>query len=500
MLFNQPITTQPFSQWLVLDKENKRLIWFSAAIMAISFGWLKFVYPYPNFLQPDSQFYVDAALKNDLINYWPIGYSKFLRLVSVFSRSHMLLVVLQYLLLMTSVLYFLFTIRYLLAPGKWLFRILLAISVVNPLLPHIANIVSSDCLFASLSLVWFTQLLWTIYQPSLRMLLFHAIILLFTFMVRFSAIWYPFISIAIILLIAVPKRDKWLSLASIVTLLLIFIGSTEYEYQKITHTTQYAAFGSWQMAANALYAYAYAEPIDPGKVPHQFHDLHAKVNHHMDSIRIVTNRPDEEIGVYYLWLYTSPLIQYAKHQWEKDSQTPQFTKWASMGPLYGAYGRWLTTQHPGLFIKHFIWPNLVRYYQPPTVSLDMYNLGDTKVDSITVTWFNWKNNQLLSRLHDPQIHVMILFTPLLAVINTIFICSALIFLFFSGLKQCSPTSKYILFIMLLVWLGNLFFSVASAPTELRYQIFPAIITLPFCLFIVSWLIQASKTESAASLV
>jgi hypothetical protein len=401
-------------------------------------------------------------------------------------------VVLQYLLLMTSVLYFLFTIRYLLSPGKWLFRGLLAISVVNPLLPHIANIVSSDCLFTSLSLVWFTQLLWIIYQPNLRLLLFHAVILLFAFMVRFSAMWY--------LLIGVPKRNKWLSLSSIVILLLFFIGCTENEYHKMTRTTQYSAFGSWQMAANALYAYTYAEPIDPGNVPQQFRNLHAAVNHHMDSIRAVANLPYQDIGVYYLWVYESPLIQYAKHQWQKDSTTPQFTKWASMGPLYGAYGRLLITQHPGLFIKHFIWPNLVRYYQPPTVSLSKYNLGDTKVDSITVTWFNWKNNQLPSRLHDPQIHVMILFTPMVAVINTIFILSALIFLSISGLKQCSPTNKYILSIMLMVWLGNFIFSVVSAPTELRYQIFPVVITMPFCLFIVSWLIQASESESAASLV
>ena len=500
MLFNQPITTQPFRQWLVLDKENKRLLSFSLAIMIISFGWIKFVYPYPNFLQPDSRCYLDAALKNDFINYWPIGYSKFLRLISVFSRSHVALVVVQYLLLMTSMLYFFYTIRYLLSPGKWLFRGLLAISVMNPLLPHIANIVSSDCLFISLSLVWFTQLLWMFYQPTLRLLLFHALIILLAFTVRFSALWYPFITIPVILLTPIPKRNKWLSLASIATLLLAFIGCTEYEYHKRTHTTQYAAFGGWQMAANALYAYAYAEPDDPRKVPYQFQALHAEVNRHMDSIRTLANRPDEEIGVYYLWLYRSPLVQYAKHQWDKDLKTPHFTKWSSMAPLYGAYGRWLITQHPGLFIKHFIWPNLARYYQPPTASLETYNLGDRSVDSITVTWFNWKNNLLPNRLNDPQIHVMIPFTPILAIINTIFICSVLIFLFFSGLKQCNPNNKYIVSIMLLVWFGNFFFSVVSAPTELRYQIFPVIITIPFCAFILSWLIQASKSAPDASLV
>lgn len=500
MLFNQPITTQPFTQWLVQDKENKRLFYFSVVVMLVSLGWLKFVYPYPNFLQPDSDSYLGAAFKNDFINWWPIGYSKFLRLVSVFSRSHLVLVVLQYLLLITSVLYFLFTIRYLLPSGKWLFRSLFTISILNPLIPHIANIVSSDALFACLSLVWFTQLLWIISQPGLRLLLFHSVILLLAFMVRFSAIWYPFISIAAILLASIPQKNKWLGIASITTGLLVFIGCTEFEYHKRTNTTQYAAFGGWQMAANALYAYAYAEPVDPVNVPIRFRDLHVEVNRHMDSLRGLPFRPDEEIGVYYLWMTESPLIQYGKLKWQKKDKTPQFIKWASMGPLYGDYGRWLITQHFGLFINHFARPNLMRYYLPPIVSLEMYNLGETTVDSLTAAWFNWKDNQLPHRFHNPKIQIMVLFPPLLALINTLFLLSALVFLCFSGLNHCSATNKLILSTMMLVWLCNLFFSVVSAPTELRYQIFPVIITLPFCLLIMSWLIQASKSASVPSLV
>jgi hypothetical protein len=499
MLFQQTITNQPFIKWLVQDKENKRLFWVSLVIMIASFGWLKFVYPYPNFMPPDSYSYLEAAYKNDFINQWPIGYSKFLRLVSVFSRSHLILVVLQYLLLMTSVLYLLFTIRYLLAPGKWLFRGLLVISVVNPLLPHIANFVSSDCLFAALSLAWFIQLLWIIAQPNLRLLLFHALILLLAFTVRFSAIWYPFISITIILLNNLPKRIKWQSIGSILMLLLTFIGSTQHEYYKKTGTAQYSPFGGWQMAANALYAYAYARPVDPATVPEHFHNLHSLVNQHMDSLRKLANRPDEEIGIYYLWDVQSPLITYGKNRWKDAPKTPQFTKWASMAPLYGDYGRWLIKEYPGLFLKHFAWPNLIRYYNPPAMFMGRYNLGNTKVDSIAVTWFNWKNNQLPIRLADRSIYLMKFISTGLAIINPLFIASMLLFLCFSGFKQCRKTSKYLLICMLLVWGGNCVFSVLSAPTELRYQIFPAVITLPFCFLFMSWVIRSFQSEPATSL-
>jgi hypothetical protein len=501
MLFQQTVTTQPFIPWLMQDKENKRLFWVSVVAIIASFGWLKFNYPYPNFMPPDSYSYLNAAFKNEFINQWPIGYSKFLRLVSVFSRSHLFLVVLQYLLLMSSVLYLLFTIRYLLAPGKWLFRGLVAVSVVNPLLPHIGNFVSSDCLFATISLVWFTQLLWIIAQPHLRLLLSHALILLLAFAVRFSALWYPFISIAIIVFTSyIPKRTKWISIGAIVTILLIFIGNTQHEYYKRTGTTQFSAFGGWQMAANALYAYAYAKPVDIGKVPGPYQGLHAIVNQHMDSLRKLTIWPYEKIGVYYLWDPKSPLITYAKQQGQKDSiKKKYFVAWAAQGPLYGDYGRWLIQEYPGLFLKHFAWPNLVLYYKPPPNFMSMYNLGGTTVDSVIVNWFNWKNNQLPNRLQDPIIHLMFFIPTLLAIINPLFIASGLLFLCFSGLNKCSKTNKRLLTCMLLVWFGNCVFSVVSAPTELRYQIFPVVMTLPFCILFMAWVVRSFQSEPTASL-
>src|SRR5690349_19423417 len=99
MLFQRTISTNPFKQWIWKDKENKRLLWFSLTVMTISFTWLKIVYPFPNFMPPDSYSYLTAAQENRFINMWPIGYSKFLRLTSSFTQSHMVLVVLQYVLL-----------------------------------------------------------------------------------------------------------------------------------------------------------------------------------------------------------------------------------------------------------------------------------------------------------------------------------------------------------------------------------------------------------------
>ena len=496
MLFQQVMSPLTFKQWLWQDKENKKLLWLSAIGIVLSFTWLKIVYPYPNFMPPDSYSYLEAASTNQLINIWPIGYSKFLRLVSSFSSSHLVLVVLQYLLLQISVLYFLFTIRYLVTPGKWLFRILLTVSMLNPLLPHIANFVSGDCLFTTLSLVWFTQLLWIIYQPTPKLLIIHSIILLLAFMVRFTAIYYPFISVAILLFMDMPKRVKWVGVSFMAVLLLTFIGRTQYEYKIQTNTAQYAAFGGWQIAANALYGYAYAQPDDWENLPAKFKDLHQLVNRHMDSLRQLAVRPDKEVAIYYLWDFNSPLVVYMNQQLSKDSNKTYFKQWASMGPLYAEYGRTLIQKHPRTFIKHYIWPNLRRYYGPPAYFMGMYNMGRKTVDPIAVAWFDWKSNELATRSKDEQIRIISLFPNLVAIINPLFLLSSIIFICSTGFRKKNRISKRIIGCMLVVWFSNAVFSIFSAPIELRYQLFPIVITIPFCMFFITSIIQSLQPTSA----
>lgn len=490
MLFQQTISTLPFHQWLLKDKENKCLLWLSLLIAAISFTWLKIIYPYPNFMPPDSNSYLEAAYINAFINVWPIGYSRFLRLISCFSDSHFILVTIQYLLLVVTVLYFLFSLCYLLSPGKWIFRILLSLCLINPLLPHIANFVSSDCLFATLSLVWFTQLLWILYQPSRKLLLIHAIVLLLSFTVRFMALYYPFISIVVILFAQISRKTKWTSIGFAIIFLLIFIGRTQYEYQVKTGKVQYSAFGGWQMAANALYGYAHAKPDKPENIPWKFRKLHTLVNQHMDSIRQLPIRPDKDIGIYYLWDLNSPLTVYMNQLYNRDKKSPGFKKWASMAPFYQEYGRYLIQKHPIEFTKYFLWPNLLKYYAPPVKFMGHYNMGNATVEPIVVTWFGWKNNQLPNRSRDNQIHITEIFPTVLSILNPLFMIASFAFGMMGGFKKCSNLSKDAILLMWLIWIINMVFSVFSAPTELRYQLFPIIITLSFTGLFIQWIISS----------
>ena len=173
------------------------------AYSILGFGLLKWAFPYPNFL-PDSYSYLEAAFTNRGINMWPIGYSAFLRLFSSFTRSDTALVLCQYLLLQSSILYLCFTIRYLLRPGKWLFAIIVGACILNPLTLFVSNFVSSDAIFAAISIIWLTQLFWIVCRPGLWLILRHALILVTAFTVRYNALYYPLISLSVILLAAIP--------------------------------------------------------------------------------------------------------------------------------------------------------------------------------------------------------------------------------------------------------------------------------------------------------
>ncbi len=268
-------------------------------------------------------------------------------------------------------------------------------------------------------------------------MIIHAIVLLSTFMVRYNAIYYPFVSICVISFASVSIREKVKSLGFILLLLGAFVGHTGHKYFINTGAIQYSAFGGWQLAANALYGYAYAIPDAPEKIPIKFRQLHSLVNQHMDSLRSLSplRRPDGEVAIYYLWDERAPLKTYLRLNLVRDTTRSFFTHWATLGPLYGAYGRYLIQEHPWLFVKYYIWPNLIKYYAPPAKFMGVYNLEEDTVDPITVMWFGWKDNKIHPRYMETKIKITELFTVLMAVINLVFILSFIAFLSLSGFKR-----------------------------------------------------------------
>ena len=493
MIFKTPFVPRDFIHDVDNNRENRLLLILFIVLASVLLSVILWLYPYPNFL-PDSYSYMDAAFNNVNISMWPVGYSKFLRFISVFNRSSTGLVIVQYTLLQFSILFFLFSIKYLLQPGKWLTRVLFALLVLNPLWLYIANFVSSDALFATFSLLWLTTLFWLIYEPNTRMFIFHALILGFVFSVRYNALYYPIISILVVFITKGLLKEKLLRIAIVLFPVASFVTYTTLTFKEQLGVAIFSPFGGWQMGSNGLFMYAHV-PVQRTGIPKQFVKLHNFTIQHMDSLNKLKQRPDGELGIYYLWDEKAPLKLYLADKYKKDSTTPYLKRWASVSPLYGEYGTWLIKQHPGAFLKYYIWPNFLNYYSPPPEFLGIYNMGSDTVDPGAVTWFGYKSNKVHHFSKNKNIILTAIFPLLLAMINVIFFFGFIGFVILGGFSKVSPYYRKVLWVMLLIWLGNLAFSVLASPIVLRYQAFPFIFTLAFAVLLLGFVIQESKQES-----
>lgn len=496
MLLNTPAHTLSFRHWIWKERESKWLLIVSCAAVLVQFIIFKILYPFAN-LANESYVAIEAAHKNWSVGYMSIGYPMFLRLVSSFTTSDTVLVFLQYLLLQTAILYLLFSIKYLLITDKWLSRILISISVLNPLLLYVSNLVTSDCLVATLMLVWFTHLLWIIHQPRLSSLLWHSTILILLFMVKHN-VWYcALVSALVFFFLPVSKRTILTGIGTMVVLYGALIGGTQMEFKRRSDQVQFSAYWGWQKAANALFAYAHADTLDRQKVRGRFRQLHGLVNEHMAGLSQVPAfiRPDRRPGNYYLERENSPLKAYMREVWAGDDSSSAFKKWASVGPLYAQYGNFLVSEYPSLYWQYYILPNIRNYYVPETEALSTYNRMKDTVGKEAVAWFQWKSNKVTTSFKSKSLKVPYYSTVPLAVINIVFTLSFLAVLIAGGFSSINPYAKRMLLLLMLTWVVNLICSVLASYIVLRQQLFTMQLTFTFGVLFVYLLAQMAFREN-----
>ena len=301
ILQNEPASEQTFTQFLFYNRRNRIILYLAVAAIIIQFAIFKYLYPFANYIDGDSFTYLRIADRNSTIEFYPIGYPKFLRLVSVFAKPDLVLVSLQYLLIQCSSLFLLFTLFYIYKVGRVTQVILLCFMTFNPLSLHLGNLVSSDGLFLALSMAWFALLLWIIYKPSNKIICWHAIVLFIAFTVRYNALIYPFIAGVAFGLskLSIPKKIFGSGLG----LLLIswFVVLSMFQYKKLTGYWQFSPFSGWQLANNALYIYREVNSPDRKAVPMEFraldnmvcnfHDKHPHLPveeiHHSNTVNIL---------------------------------------------------------------------------------------------------------------------------------------------------------------------------------------------------------------------
>lgn len=474
---------------------HKLLVLFAGLSIVTQFIIFKYFYPSAGFIDGDSYVYLESAYGNFSINTYPIGYSKFLRIFSTLTISDTALVACQYLMLQASSLFLVFSLAYFYRPGKVIFGVLFAFMLFNPVFLYMANYVSSDALFLSLSLLWFTLLLWIMHRPQRKLIILHAIVLLLAFTVRYNALFYPFVAILAFVISRQPWRMKIAGILSGIVLIAGFMYHTSNQYDRLTGIRQFSPFSGWQMANNALYAYRFVQDEPPPPMPAKFKQLDKMVRTYFDTTRNVFLHQQEMMiaNTWYMWDPKSPLQQYMHRQFKKDSTAHILKKWATVGPIFAEYGAYLIKQYPTTFAQYYLLPNTMKYYAPPVEFLDTYNMGKDSIAPIGQMWFGYQSRKLKTHYKDLKVTVLNFYPILVGVMNVVFIFSLFGFVLLRGFRHNRALSVGLLLAFGL-WLINFAFSVFASQIALRFQMLPILIFFSFGLLLIDYIWKAANNK------
>jgi len=433
------------------------------------------LYPFPDFFS-DSYSYIYAASVNLDVNIWPIGYSKFLRWFHFITYSDVALVTFQYFFLEISVVFFYFSMLYFYPLGKTTANFLLLFLFYNPLFLYISNYVNSDPLFAALSILWFTTLLWIIYKPRLYQLFTHGILLFCCFSVRNNAYYYPIVSVVALLLSRQALLLKLIGILVPLCLVVPFIIHTRNEAFKLTGDRQFSLFTGWQLANNALYCYQDLS-VETSELPSsQSQELDKIVKQFNNRIRpeFYENLP-RYVGNFFIREPKSPLKQYLFKHYNVIDDYSSLVAWGKSSVIFNEYGEYLIKQNPTAFIRDFMIPNVRNYVIPPLEKLEIYNLGTDNVWPIAQEWFHYPSEKINVVSNKAQGTILFFFPAFFLVMNLIFTCSLMyIWLIKKAVYINDPNKKRTLLIVILLTL-NFGFSVFATINVFRYQFFPLII-------------------------
>jgi hypothetical protein len=488
-----PVNEQSFKAFLFNNRRNRMILYIAAAAIVIQFAIFKYLYPFASYIHGDSFSYINAAEKNLDINTYPIGYSRFLRLFSVFTNSDTALVTFQYLFIQASALFLLFTIFYFYKAGKTIQYMLIGYMVFNPLFLHLGNLVSSDCVFACLSLTWFSLMLWIIHRPTNKIIFWHTVVLFIAFTVRYNAIIYPFIATLAFWLSRLPIRKKMAGIVAGVLLCGLFAGYTSYKYKKLTAHWQFSPFSGWLLANNAMFAYRFVDNVDHKSVPKKFQALDNMIWNFFARARNLTASEEAQASTFYMWTPGLPLMKYRDSLFiaAKDS-AKEFKKWASMGPFYKEFGWYIIKKYPWHFVRYFMWPNSHKYYAPPLEFLENYNSKKGTVTEQAKTWFGYKSTKVKTRTSDGKVWVLDFYPILSGIINVVMLFGLLYYILLKG-WQYNPVFKKIVAMGGVVWLLNAVFTIWASSAALRFQSFPVLLTTTFALLLVDWMAQLMRS-------
>ncbi len=454
-------------------RQNKLIFLGSLLINILLLILYKYCLPLPDFFT-DCNGYIYAAAKGVDVYYRPAGYAYFLSFMHAFSSSDVFLVVVQFLLLLFSAQFLYFSVLYLFRLSKpWLKYLLAMLVLINPVFLVLSNQAGSDTAFTAFSIIWFTAILWMLKKQSWWALLLQLAMLYFSFQIRYNAMYYPFMLVAVLLLVKGLK--VYYKAAAILLSSLVIFSS----YNKIKNTTEEATgadvfegFSGWMLANNALLIYPHAEnKISNTDDPDQ-KALSQFVERYIDSISPESKAELDryKIAWPYMWDRNGPLKQFLFY-YIGTRRVPYINGWYQVSPILKEYGKQMILNNPGAYFKHYALINIGYFFAPLKIDMARYvNDGSFDVPVDTKEWFGWSIDRLWSRYPAVQTAITNLYFPL-HVFVMILSCLTLIAYLYLFLKKKDDTELRGAFLLFLIfWLATAAFGIVAGPIVLRYQL------------------------------
>ncbi len=521
-----PDLPMSFFKFIIKDKSCSRFLLISAVITIIYFILIRVLF-LADSTWWDSAPYIEAASLGLEVHERPTGYSDLIRFFHAIAHSDGLLIFAQYFTNVIANLFLFFTLLYFFSLKKVYRVILFILLMCNPLYAIYSNFIMSDAFFCSLTVMWFTVLLWIMYRPRWVYFFMQLFLLYWLFRLRYNALTYPFM-VAIAYLLS--KQPIWKKITSITITFLLIIEIIIYTTHKTEATTgisTFSALGGWQLANNSIFVLKHENFDSTTFTSETSNEICAFIKRYYNSKKIMDsinkNEEDTDANGAFIWNHNSPLQIYERHYFTRFYIKPHYgnagnryiifkrfisswsatgpvltpikiepyyhlTSFTTMGPLFKEFGMEVIKKYPIGYLRYFVWPNIKLYFHPFMEAYIDYNHYSTNKD-ILITYYNFNSNDFRQTHRGWITMFMYPWSWIFTLITILFLLFVGVYYLTQGYKNDAWFNKCLIF-YLFFYASNFFFSIIVSSIDFRYQIFIVTLSITFIIYLLKRVFNA----------
>lgn len=464
---------------------------------------LRYCYPFPD-ITPDTGGYINI-ITEDFIHGGPrpSGYSYFIYYVNAFASGTLLIFLTQYIIYCIAIWFFYSGVTYLLGIKDAYIRFtFLIVSIVFIPGLYTTNMLISDNLFTSLTLLLITFCMWLLHNPGKYLLIPIIILLMACIMLRYIGMVYLAVIIPVVL---ISYKQKVFAIAASFLIVVLVYAYTENVKQQTGNdlgVEVFSGFAGWQKANNALHIIPHIDISESAIGDDADNDI-LKI----DTIVRMTypfnksHYPDfNSVSYDFIWSDSLPLRTAFWYQRLLAREESYYHNWNIAGVQFSEYADLLVKQHPKEFFRYYILNNTVRAFHPPVEVFESF--ADSVYTPVISDWFNLASGESIRPTNDflrpllRNLSVFYSFYWILFGISVMYIAVQL-----TRRKMNISSGHFKIVILLSVFtLVYLLASIYAAPVNLRFLLPVRVTILGLAFALIQRIVATLKKKEETTIV